>query len=577
MEVELTPVVRYWDLETHEIPALLQDLKAKGLRTVGAWVPWADLESDQKHRLRRFLTQAIRFGFKVRLGVTPEVAIGYPNGGVPHDLLRKPENIAQDRSGQPIYSFAPPNMHPLANLIAPQVFQRFGHFLVKLSQEVKEVLVEHFDAEIDLVVGDSFFKHYRTLGLAPEDHGDFASLYFQRELDAIRDWNPARAERTFRVRAVDFLQSRFSCFENVSVQTRNHCVRSGSLDRLLDELVGSGVAAEDLFDQFYKARHYCDAIWCDDLSALNELGLKFVLSGGMMLYGDIWVPVDDVTRLSERYLSRLTAIGESFSSTDHYFEQNILCIVKNRFALARVSQIMHEKLGPRMRIASSLFDVPDSQMERTKLLFVEEALNIDNEQFRALIDRAKRFHCTIALFRSALCKRSQADLSCYETFQIKHGWEYEIAIFPDGGQVIVIAGHESSLTNMTDLVARVQAVAGSENIYASASQSVKSIFIRNNADPETTTAFLFNPSDSVEDITFTLPVDVQISGIDVTESERSEEHILFERKQSVAQIPPLAVVPLQLSNVSRKETPVDLFIPSTETLVNDSEREAKLV
>lgn len=570
--------MRYWDLEPHEIPALFQDLKARGLTTVGAWVPWADLETDQKSRLRRFLVQAIRFQFKVRLSVTPEVAIGYPNGGVPNDLLRKAENIAQDRSGQPIYSFAPPNMHPLVNLVAPQVFQRFGHFLLKLSQEIKEVLAEHFDAEIDLIVGDSFFKHYRTLGLGAEDHGDYASLYFQKELDAIRDWNPAQSERTFRVRAVDFLQSRFERHQSVRVESRNFSVRSGSLDRLLDEIVGSVQSAPEYFSRFYESRHYCNAIWCDDLGSINELGLKFVLSSGMMLYGDFWLPAEDLLRLSPKFLSRLGQIGQSLSMSENYFEQSVLCMVKNPFSVARISQILREKLGPRMAIATSLFDVPDIKLERTKLLFVEEALVIENDQFRALVERAKQYNYTLALFRSSLCKRSQAELSCFETFKIKHGWEYEVALFPDGGQLLVIDGHESTLSNMEELVTRILAVAKAEPVLRTNSKKVLANFICNHMDESIVTGFLFNPSDVVEELQFTIPRSVSIEGIEARAEEENESDRLRAEKRLIVQVPPYAVVPVLLQFESRVDVPVTTDeLLEEELLSREPERQAELV
>ena len=563
MEVGLTSVVRYWDLEPHEIPILFQDLKARGIAVVGAWVPWADLESDQNFRLRRFLTQAIRFQFKVRLSVTPEVAIGFPNGGVPNDLLRKAENIAQDRSGQPIYSFAPPNMYPLVNLVAPQVFQRFGHFLLKLSQEVKEVLTEHFDAEIDLIVGDSFFKHYRTLGLSPEDHGDYASLYFQKELDAIRGWNPAQSERTFRVRAVDFLQSRFERHQSVNIEPRNFCVRSGSLERLLDEIVGSEHSAPDYFSRFYHSRDYCNAIWCDDLSTINELGLKFVVSSGMMLYGDFWLPAEDLLRLSPKFLSRLGQIGDSLSGSENYFDQSVLCMVKNPFSVARVSQILREKLGLRMSVVTSLFDVPDLKLERTKLLFVEEALEIENDQFRALIEQTKQHNYTLALFRSSPCQRSQAELPCFETFKIKHDWEYEVALFPEGGQLLIIDGHESTLSNMEELVTRILAVAKAEPMLKTNSKRVLANFICSHLDKNFVTGFLFNPSDVVEELQYTLPRTASIRGIEIHEEEQNEHDRLRAEKRVIVQVPPYAVVPVLLQNM--------------EFLNSESQRQAKLV
>ena len=124
MKLELIPVVRYWDYNPKEILSVLDRFRESGHTTVSAFVPWSHLETDRHHLLQKFVRQALAAGFALRLGVTPELGIGYSNGGIPDELLRERQNLAQDRLGHPFYACVPPNIHPLVSLLAPAVFQR---------------------------------------------------------------------------------------------------------------------------------------------------------------------------------------------------------------------------------------------------------------------------------------------------------------------------------------------------------------------------------------------------------------------------------------------------------------------
>ena len=179
MKLELIPVVRYWDYNPKEILAVLDRFRESGCRTIAAFIPWSHLETDRQHLLQKFVRQALAGGFSLRLGVSPELGIGYPNGGIPDELLRERQNLAQDRLGHPFYACVPPNIHPLVSLLAPAVFQRYGHFLLKLTQELSEVFNEGVPENVELVVSDSLFKHYRNAGLAASDHGDFSIRHMQ--------------------------------------------------------------------------------------------------------------------------------------------------------------------------------------------------------------------------------------------------------------------------------------------------------------------------------------------------------------------------------------------------------------
>ena len=116
MKLELVPVVRYWESNAKEIFAVIDRIRESGATAVGAFVPWTHLETDRHHLLQKLVKQCKASGVSLRLVVTPELGIGFPNGGVPDELLRERQNLAQDRLGHPFYACVPPNIHPLVSL-----------------------------------------------------------------------------------------------------------------------------------------------------------------------------------------------------------------------------------------------------------------------------------------------------------------------------------------------------------------------------------------------------------------------------------------------------------------------------
>ena len=570
MDVQITPVFRYWDTEPHKITGMLQDLRQSGITTVGAWIPWAHLESDRKHRLQKFVRQALQFDFKIRLSVTPEISIGFPNGGVPEDLLLKPENLAQDRTGQNIYSFSPPNIHPLANLTAPQVFQRFGHFLLRLSQELIEVLDDDFQAQIDLMVGDTFFKHYSTVGLPLEDHGDFSFLYFQRELDAIRGWSVTQAERTFRARAMDFLSTRFERYSEVNIQCRNIFTRSSSLDRLISELSGASVCVGNLFQKMTEARPRCDSVWLDDLRRLPPKQRNFLISSALTLYGDLWLPVEEILETSATFRKKMALISDSMSGPNTHFYRPVLAMVQNRFAPALFSKVFYERMGSSLQMSGYLQDLDNESIAQIKLMIVEEALAIEYSHFTDLIQQAKDRNITIAFFRSSLCKRAQGDISCLKTFRIRHGWNYEVAIFESRGHIIVIDGQENSLTKMKTLMERLLAVAGISEWCEQRQPEISSISVNLDHDQKSRILFLLNPSNSVVDTSIYFREGAKIEGIHLQKKEEGTETPSMQGEEFETKLPPYSVVPVALS--MPEEVDIEKYTPIKENEPNRKEQ-----
>lgn len=566
MKLELIPVVRYWEYNPKEILAVLDRFREAGNTTIAAFVPWSHLETDRHHLLQKFVRQALAGGFSIRLGVTPELGIGYSNGGIPDELLRERQNLAQDRLGHPFYACVPPNIHPLVSLLAPAVFQRYGHFLLKITQELSEVFNEGLPQEVQLVVTDSLFKHYRNAGLAASDHGDFSLRHMQFGAGYRKEeWTPALAERIFHSRAFDFLESRFSRFPRVKVVSQNLFTRDSSQSRLLEELIGSGPNHADMFRALAKARSSCNVAWLDDLHQLRDRERNFLVSSSLMMFGEIWVNEHDYMSLSPSFRKKMQKLIQGFSTDETDLSRPAISLVQNRFAPARISMLLQDKLGAALKFKTSLGDVSKEERERTKLFAVEEGYALEYRQFMELLKIARERDCTVVTFRSSLCEASLKEFKKLKSFRLNHGWLFEIGIFPEGGHVLLIEGQEHSQLSMDTLgdslvsVARIEPFCAFDRkdtgvLSLALDWELKDESPEEKAKGSMKTLFLINPDAVARKLALEFTGSVRIHGMSGGEgasAEISEEGFgsCFE-----TELPPLSVIPM---SVFVKKVPAD--------------------
>ena len=555
MKLELVPVVRYWDYNSKEIFAVIERIRESGATTIAAFVPWSHLETDRHHLLQKLVKQCAASGLALRLGVSPELGVGFPNGGVPDELLRERQNLAQDRLGHPFYACVPPNIHPLVSLLAPAVFQRYGHFLLKITQELSEVFRDGFEASVELVVSDSLFKHYRNTGLAAADHGDFSLRHMQFGSGYKKEeWTPALAERIFHSRAFDFLQSRFAKHPNVKVVSRNLFARDSSHGRLLEELVGSGPNHADLFRDVVRARGHCSIAWLDDLFRLRDRERNFLVSSTLVIFGEIWLNEHDYFGLSEGFRGKMRKLMKGFSTEETTLARPTIALSQNRFAPARISTLLQDKLGVALKLKTSLADINSHERKTTKLFVVEEGFSLELRQTHELLSLARERDCTLVLFRSSLCERGLQELKKLKTFRLNHGWLFEIGIFPGGGHVLLIDGQEHSQLSMSTLGDSLVSVARLEPFcsFDRGESGVLSVSVDWDLNDETSeekargemkTLFLMNPETEAKKVSLEFSSPVRIHGMHPGASAESGEPAgkCFE-----TELPPLSVIPLSV-------------------------------
>lgn len=545
MKLELTPVVRYWELHAKEIYPALSELQKRGAKSVAAWIPWSHLETDRHHLLQKFVKQALALNLQISLGITPEIGIGYPNGGIPDDLLRDRQNFSQDRTGQVIYACAPPNIHPIVSLLAPPVFQRYGHFLLKLTQELAEIFAEGVTGNVQLVVTDSFFKHYHNSGLAKEDHGDYSMRHVQFSGTFKKEeWTPMLAEKLFNSRAVDFLRSRFQKNRHVQVVSKKLFSRDASLERLLEEMSGSGINLSQYFQKMISGRATSDFTWLDDLSALSDRERNFLISASLIFYGQTWITSNDYLECSPNFRAKVERLAQTFSPGEAKQVRSAIALVENRFAPARISCLLRDKLGSALKMKSSIFEIEKQDLEETKLLAVEEGLHLEYSQSSELVKIAKERECTVVLFRSSLCERAVREIQSHRSFRLNHGWAFDVALFQGGGHVIVVDGNPqgSSEIEMEKLGESLLSVAkidpwchydrGAAKIFSTSIDWTTS-------NGAMKTLFLLNPTREAQPLCLHFKNEVSIHGL---ERKKGEDVGIGKDFETV--LPALSVIPL---------------------------------
>lgn len=553
MKLELIPVVRYWDYNPKDILAVLDRFHENGTRTIAAFIPWSHLETDRLHLLQKFVRQAFASGFSLKLGVSPELGIGYSNGGIPDELLRERQNLAQDRLGHPFYACVPPNIHPLVSLLAPQVFQRYGHFLLKLTQELTEVLSTGPQHELELVVSDSLFKHYRNIALPSTDHGDFSLRHMQFGAGYRKEeWTPALAERIFHSRAFDFLSSRFAKFPQVKIASHNLFTRDCTQSRLMEEILGAGPNPTDLFKSIARARSTCSLAWLDDLYQMRDKERNFLISSSLLIYGQLWLNEHDYSSISPAFRKKLGKMMTGFSSHETELSRPAISFVQNRFAPARISTLLQDKLGVALQFKTSLSELLDKEKKDTKLFAVEEGYSLEFRQFMELLNIVRQRDCALVVFRSSLCEAGLAEFRKLKKFRLNHGWLFEIGIFPDGGHVLLVEGQEHSQLSMDSLgdslisVARIEPFCSFErkgnNVF---SMSVNWTLEDQQPDlGQMKTLFLMNPEAKDKKMNIEFGQNVRIHGVQNKNTQSAEEEgpgTYFE-----TELPPLSVIPLSV-------------------------------
>ncbi len=152
--------INYWEKNSDELESIIDEFSQNGINEFTTFVPWHAVEFDFSHSFLNFLKLISKRKIHVRLIISPELGIHYPNSGLPKDVLGFK---AQSFSGKTIPVTLPPNVFGLPSLFSTDFTKRYYGFLARINTTLKE-----FEASgvcdlgyVSLVLTGSYWKYYR--------------------------------------------------------------------------------------------------------------------------------------------------------------------------------------------------------------------------------------------------------------------------------------------------------------------------------------------------------------------------------------------------------------------------------
>ncbi|MEW6057142.1 MAG: hypothetical protein AB1540_11060 [Bdellovibrionota bacterium] len=361
-------LLNYWEIKPSQYEAKLHELALKDVRVVSSFVPWAHVETDIYHSLKKFVRAAWAVKLNVRIFVMPELGVNYPNAGIPKDLLANIANLAVDRVGRVIYNYAAPNIFPLPSFSAPEVLKRFGNYLIKVGSILGEVFSEVGNSDFcEIVVSNSLFNYYRSYSLSGGDHGDYSAAHVMAFRDFLdREYRSAQGgdseqfkmqlyegynrhrffthiEKLLREKT-DMVFARKSSACNVRhVDLFNpECSPEAAYRDLLIELFDFHPSVESYYEGVIAGGHRSETIYLGNSGIFRKFidqEKSFLILAALIHAGEVGVMGEELFKLSttfqrrlrslvdfleERKLSRQTRVSyisaSKFSMEDHSFQ-----------------------------------------------------------------------------------------------------------------------------------------------------------------------------------------------------------------------------------------------------------------
>ena len=465
-KASLTPVLSYWAMSEKELIFELEELKKAGTKTIGAWVPWAHLEKDFSGSLERLVLLSIRINITPRLVISPELNTSYDPRVIPEHLLKDKENLARDRLGRTIYNFSPPNIHPLVDLSKEAVQESYENFLLLFSEKLKGLLNHQKNAKIDLIIGDSFFKHYQY------QKQESNATYYEKAV-----CNKANEEYYFRSSAFLFFKLEFEEYGGVRVLNRSYSTPSCSPKRMLEESFNVDSSMNETFKRIREDSTQYDSIWFPDMERLDHKERNFLISSSVVLYKDIWINAKDYLNTSLNFRKKMQYMTNFFSKENLY--RPVLTLVENRYQHSKLVQKIHARMDASLRICSFIQEISSSDLAQTKLLIIEK--KIRSKDFMHLLEMTEKSQANIFTFREYLSQSSINNLKYLQGFHIKYKWEYEIFPLPTGRNLIII---DKKIKNDMDIELLIDKMLSVSDIKKICNYSEKSLFFTSTKNEE---------------------------------------------------------------------------------------------
>ncbi len=392
-------LVNYWEIKPTLYEQRLTELALQDVSAVAAFVPWAHVETDIYHSLKKFLRAAKQARLKVKLYVMPELGMNYPNAGIPKEILAAHANLATDRRGQVIHSLGAPNIFPLPSFYAPEVIKRFGNFIIKVGSVLGELASELQASEFcEVMVSNSFFNYYRSYGLRAADHGDYSAAHvmaFREFLD--REYPGADGEPFKRQVYEPHNRHRFTTHVEKSLREKTEmvfsrkngrfpihhvdmlnpeCAPDAAQHALLCEVFDFKPSTALLYQQICEGAARGETIFLNGAGAFRRLSdqeKSFLALASLIHTGDVIMGADELARLPEGFRRKVGLLLNTIRDREYMVCRRMRYTAASKFAghpraTTWLSKVMTGALSYASSIAPS-GDVSASFHER--LLFVD--------------------------------------------------------------------------------------------------------------------------------------------------------------------------------------------------------------
>lgn len=488
-------VVNYWEIRPSLLGNRLDELIKKGVTHLATFVPWQAVESDISHLLPRFLQAIADRKMTVRLILTPEVGVHYPNSGLPKDLFKKVENQAHHVGDAPIPVSLPPNGFALPSLSSADFTKRYHNFLSRIDALLADLgrTHPHLLDGVTASLSGSYWKYYRAPQLASEpafngvagDYSGNASVVYRQRLEQFysqrefvtpnpsaanrwktrnlepvnRRWFYQQCEDVFRNRSTQFIRKKAASLkvEHLEIYTPEadpaqiytgflQAIAGGNAD--FSRLSNLADAAATRLTQVsgQKCRPFIHWTELGGFRSLSDPQKQFLIlkslllmggqGGGLLLDEGEWFGLSPAFRARAEGLSRLIA-------------QKRLKLKTRAFYLAphlwsgcgTLWDELSTRLGAHARVASSmdaLLRDPDSQ--DAKLLIVDPMTVLTREAVVKILGWVKSGRI-LALPRSPLYTDAsrnelEAEFARDEGMEITLGVSYRLMGMSDGKVVL---------------------------------------------------------------------------------------------------------------------------------------------
>lgn len=476
--------------------AHLNELMRQGVTSLASFVPWQAVESDIAHTLPRFLQAVADRKMTVSLILTPEVAVHYPNSGLPKDLVAKNEEHARHSQNGPVVISLPPRSYALPSLSSPEFSKRYHNFLTRMDGIFSNIAKNHPQVinHITVSLTGSFWKYYRSPVLSQRDTfgectGDYstagalsyrqkvehffsqrefvepnpanASRWKARTMDEVnRKWFYQHAEESFRHRSTQMLRRRATAAHGaVKIEQLElfapEADPSVSYAHFLELMTGQGGSFSKLsalLDDSASRASCVEDMACGSFihwsglgafGALSDAERQFLFLKSLLLMGGsgggVLIDESEWFEFSQNFRAKAERMARMVSQNELRIRTEALFLAPHLWSsTGPVWRDLHEAAGPRARMIASLDRLPHEQ--DAKLLVVDPSVILTSSTIQRILNWGREGRVIVlprnSIYTQAATLELAVLLNSEKTIAMDLGISYELYQH-NGGKVIL--------------------------------------------------------------------------------------------------------------------------------------------